>query len=452
MDDTFAPLPANTEPPGVVFWFRQDLRLHDQPALAHAAELAQRLGGWLLPVHVLDSGWQEQTPWGFVRCGAHRRAWTEMALQGLSQQLQAMGSTLLRGEGEPVQSLVRLVQALGGPWLVCEEIAAPEEQAQVQALRHQGVRVHTHWQSTLVAPEALPVPPEALPDQFTAFRQLLERHGVQPSAPRPAPARLPALPEAALLQRGRARLASPQVEASAAAACVDPRTSFPWHQAEFHGTEHAALAHLQRYCARGLPHRYKATRNGLDGTDDSSKWSPWLATGALSARTAWAAVAAFAQAHGANEGTEWLAFELLWRDHFRWLHHKHGRRLYRAQGLGAQPAPPHQPEAFARWCQGQTGNAFIDAGMRELAATGYLSNRMRQNVASHLIHELGCDWRAGAAWFEARLIDHDVYSNQGNWLYLSGRGTDPRPQRRFNTERQAQLYDPDGRYRQKWAA
>jgi deoxyribodipyrimidine photo-lyase len=86
-----------------------------------------------------------------------------------------------------------------------------------------------------------------------------------------------------------------------------------------------------------------------------------------------------------------------------------------------------------------------------LAATGYLSNRMRQNVASYLIHDLGCDWRAGAAWFEARLLDYDVYSNQGNWLYLSGGGTDPRGSRRFNPEKQARDHDPHGTYRQLWA-
>jgi deoxyribodipyrimidine photo-lyase len=88
--------------------------------------------------------------------------------------------------------------------------------------------------------------------------------------------------------------------------------------------------------------------------------------------------------------------------------------------------------------------------MRELAATGYLSNRLRQVVASYLIHELDCDWRAGAAWFESRLVDFDVYSNQGNWLYLAGRGADPRQGRRFNPDKQAATYDPDGRYRSLW--
>jgi deoxyribodipyrimidine photo-lyase len=75
---------------------------------------------------------------------------------------------------------------------------------------------------------------------------------------------------------------------------------------------------------------------------------------------------------------------------------------------------------------------------------------MRQNVASYLIHDLGCDWRAGAAWFESHLIDFDVYSNQGNWLYLSGHGTDPRGSRRFNPDKQAKDYDADRSYRDMW--
>jgi len=88
--------------------------------------------------------------------------------------------------------------------------------------------------------------------------------------------------------------------------------------------------------------------------------------------------------------------------------------------------------------------------MRELAATGYLSNRMRQNVASFWVHDLQGDWPAAAAWFESQLIDYDVYSNQGNWLYLAGRGTDPRGTRRFSPEKQAKDYDADGAYRRLW--
>lgn len=443
--------PAAAHRPGVIFWFRQDLRLHDQPALASAVALAERIGGWLLPVYVQDEQLHATTRWGFQRTGAHRLAWIDMAVQGLSDQLLQIGSRLVQLQGNPVQQLCDLVRALDGPWLVCEAIAAPQEEDQVQALRQHGVDVQTVWQSTLMAPESLPFAPQDVPDQFTTFRQSLERHGVRPTPPQPAPQALPGLPPEAALLRCR-HLLVPAARTTAAPQPPDLRASFPWHQSEFHGGEQAALAHLARYCARGLPHTYKATRNGLAGADFSSKWSPWLATGALSARRAWAAIAAFESEHGASEGTGWLLFELLWRDHFRWLHLKHGRRLYRAQGLRNAPPPPHDDKAFARWRLAQTGHPFIDAGLRELAATGYLSNRMRQNVASYLIHDLGCDWRAGAAWFEACLIDYDVYSNQGNWLYLSGHGTDPRPNRRFNPELQARNYDPDGVYQRLWSS
>ena len=177
-----------------------------------------------------------------------------------------------------------------------------------------------------------------------------------------------------------------------------------------------------------------------------------MASGALSPRTAYAALKRFEAAHGANDGSYWLWFELLWRDYFRILHLKHGQKLYRARGLSSQADPAHDPDALARWRAGKTGEPLIDAGMRELAATGYLSNRLRQNVASYLIHDLGCDWRAGAAWFEAQLIDYDVYSNQGNWLYIAGRGTDPRDGRRFNPQKQARDYDPQGHYRALWSS
>ena len=99
---------------------------------------------------------------------------------------------------------------------------------------------------------------------------------------------------------------------------------------------------------------------------------------------------------------------------------------------------------------GKTNNKFINAGMNELRLTGFLSNRMRQIVASYLINELSCDWRAGAAWFESKLIDYDVYSNQGNWAYISGCGTDPRGGRFFNIEKQQKTYDKNSIYQMLW--
>ena len=435
---------------GVVFWFRQDLRLHDPVALQQAIDICTQRSCWLLPVFVHDSAMQAQTAWGFVRTGPHRHVWQAMALQALDARLRSMGSRLLQISGSPAQVLSGLLQRLGNALLVCEDIAAPEEQAVIRSLRSRGLEVKTVWQSTLMAPEQLPFAPEQVPDHFTAFRQALERAGVRPASPLPVPGAWPALPPDALWDAVITPLPGPPAPPPLPEA--DERSSFPFERPAWHGDEAAALAHVARYCARGLPHLYKQTRNATHGTDFSTKWSAWLASGALSPRQAWAEVAAFEARHGASESSDWIRLELLWRDHFRWLHRKHGLRLYRAQGLSCLGTPTHDAAAFERWCQGQTGHPFIDAGMRELARTGFLSNRLRQNVASYLIHDLGCDWRAGAAWFESRLIDYDVYSNQGNWLYLSGRGTDPRGSRRFNPDKQARDYDPEGVYQKLWAS
>ena len=123
----------------------------------------------------------------------------------------------------------------------------------------------------------------------------------------------------------------------------------------------------------------------------------------------------------------------------------------RNHGAHASEKGVFAPNIFESWTQGQTQNSLVNAGMNELRATGTLSNRMRQIVASYLIYDLAQDWRAGAAWFEAQLLDYDVYSNQGNWLYIAGLGTDPRGGRQMNLEKQALERDPQGLYRKKWA-
>lgn len=449
---------------GVIYWLRNDLRLHDNPALLLAAQRAREQGGWLLPVYLHDPEQQLDTRWGFARMGSHRRTFLAQALDDLKPRLQALGSDLLELSGRPAERLPELMHRLGASCLVCEDIAAPEEQDAVQALRAAGLQVETVWQSSLIDPAALPFAPEAVLDTFTSFRQQLERAGALEALPKPAPAALPPLPAAAAATLAGAAGNSLEGEAPALGhwlaslvarpdtpdPAADPRSSFPYAEAACHGGEGAALAHLRQYCARGLPHSYKETRNGLAGLDYSSKFSPWLTTGALSPRQAMAAIRAFEAEHGANDGSYWLWFELLWRDHFRWLQCKHGRRLYGPRGLSDLPLPDHNARGFERWTQGCTGDALVDAGMRELSATGYLSNRLRQNCASYLVHDLGGDWRAGAAWFESQLLDYDVHSNQGNWLYIAGRGTDPRGGRRFNTHKQAQDYDRDGAYRRLW--
>lgn len=426
----------------LIYWFRSDLRLADNPAYLRACASATQV----VPVYCRLPNDHELTRWGFTRMGAQRQRFLTDTLRDLDTQLRARGSRLVECVGHPhevLPALARQVQATG---VVCENIAAPEEQAQVIALREAGLIVNTVWQSSLLKLDALPFGYTACPEVFTAFRNAVERAGVLPGQPLPAPATVPPLP-AGLLP------SAVVANGLAAQALPDARSSFPHHTPAFAGGETAALAHISQYFSTSRVSSYKATRNGLSGTGYSSKFSPWLATGALSVRTACAALQRYEQTHGADDGSYWLWFELLWRDYFRLMHLKHGAKFFRARGLRDDaPLPRHNARGFSHWCTGTTGEPLVDAGMRELNATGYLSNRLRQMVASYLIYDLNGDWRAGAAWFESQLLDYDVYSNHGNWLYIAGLGTDPRGGRRFNPEKQTRDHDPHGHYRALWAS
>ncbi len=436
-----------------IFWFRNDLRLHDQRALKQAIEHAQTHQQALLMIYVHESAQDETAAWGFRRMGAHRRRFVADTLQDLQNSLMTLGQRLMLLHGRVAEVLPDCARWVQADTVFCEDIAAPEEEAQVQALINAGLNVKTLWQSSLIEPDALPFAAEDMPQVFTEFRQRIESKGLKPLAPLPALTQLPAPPGEPTSAwasfpgwtEDAFKLLQAHTEDDA-----HTRSNFPYTQAQCRGGETSALAHLQSYLTPPWPDRYKQTRNGLQGQHTSSHWSPWLATGAVSARRIWAELQAYEQTHGSNDGTYWLWFELLWRDNFRMLHLQHGPQLYAARGLSNLPKPSHYPKDFQRWCQGQTGEPIVDAGMRELAATGFTSNRMRQIVASFLVHDLSCDWRAGAAWFESQLVDFDVSSNQGNWLYVSGRGTDPRVGRRFNPTKQAQDHDPQGRFQKAW--
>lgn len=150
--------------------------------------------------------------------------------------------------------------------------------------------------------------------------------------------------------------------------------------------------------------------------------------GCLSPREVYHEVKKYEAEYGANKSTYWMIFELLWRDYFRFMMKKHREKLFLKQGIKKQ-APSdqtHNAQALQQWINGETGQDFIDANMRELKLTGFMSNRGRQNVASYLCHDLHVDWRYGAAYFEEMLIDYDASSNWGNWAYVAGVGNDPR--------------------------
>lgn len=432
-----------------LYWFRSDLRLDDNPNLLAACDAATTL----LPVYVRVP--QEQVIWGFNRFGEHRQQFLRDTLADLKQKLTLLGSDLVElqspqdGSASRVERLVELAQHHEINTIYCEVIQAPEEMQEIAFLRAAGLTVHAQLDSNMIAIPDLPFTPNAMPDQFTQFRVKIEKAKQLFTGPVFAPTSMPPLPlnfdRPAWVNQKPAALATEHVVNQS-----HPHSSFPHLSSGFSGGETAALAHLQQYLERALPHSYKATRNQLHGLDYSSKLSPWLALGSISARRVMQQLKQFEADRGANEGSYWLWFELLWRDYFRVLHLKWGQQLYCASGLNQAERPVHNPRGFARWCSGTTGESIVDAGMQELKGSGYLSNRLRQVVASYLIYDLHSDWRAGAAWFESQLLDYDVYSNQGNWLYIAGKGTDPRGGRRFNPQKQAQDHDPNGSYRALW--
>ncbi len=443
----------------VIYWFRSDLRLQDNPAWTRACSL----GRPVLAVAFVPTLSSREAAWGIPELGASRKAWWAATAQALQGELKAQGVSLLIVHSDPLNVLPDLCSACGVDTIVCEDIAAPYEQAQLASLRAAGIKVHSVWQSTLFAAEDLPFTVADLPGVFTRFRNEVERAKVQVRTPLPAPLKVIGYEPSAecLLLVG-----GPLDWTDSSHLPVDPRSAFQWRPANVNGGSQIAdleqvvagtgggHAYLRRYMASDRIAHYKATRNGLTGMAYSSKWSPWLALGALSAPELMSALKEHEKNHGASDGSYWLWFELLWRDYFRWLHVQYGSSLYRQKGLLACPTSdrvPHNRRAFALWTEGRTGCELVDSGMRELACSGYLSNRMRQVVASFLIYELGCDWRAGAAWFESQLLDFDVYSNQGNWLYIAGYGTDPRGGRRFNVAKQTADHDPVGVYRTLWS-
>ena len=307
----------------LIYWFRNDLRLADNPAFTQACLNAD----YLLPVYVHDTKEQE-TVYGFERQGPHRKAFLRASLDDLKTRLQAQGSDLLEFSGKSAEVLLRLFKDSAADAIYCEQIEAPEEIEQVRILQEQGANVDEYWQSSMLDPQHFPFDLEKMPDVFTAFRREVERAQLKFAQPINAPKKIPSLPAA--LPQG---------------SILPSRAQSVAHPYLLGGASHAQ-AHLKQYLERRLADSYKETRNQLIGMDYSSKFSAWLSLGCISARDIAAQLNDYENSYGANDGTYWLWFELLWRDYFRFIHFKYGQKLYRASGLTGVPVKPSYAPSF----------------------------------------------------------------------------------------------------------
>lgn len=427
--------------PRILLWYRNDQRFHDHAPL-HQALLAQPL--YLIPLYCFDPRHFGQTTFGFPKTGAFRAQFLLESVADLRQGWRSRHSDLLIRTGKPEQVIPELVKTLGITEVYYYQEAAPEEKAVERslekALQPLRVKLKTFWGHTLYHPEDFPFEINQLPELFTSFRKQIEKEcSVQPALP--CPSEVPPLPVVDvgdLPQLAEFDLETPE---------FDDRAVL-----KFQGGETAAIARLEQYFwQQDHLKTYKDTRNGMKGADYSSKFSPWLSLGCLSPRYIYEQVQRYEMERVRNDSTYWLIFELLWRDYFRLITVKHGDRLFDAAGLQGISIPWKQDwQEFECWCVGETGFPLVDANMRELMKTGFMSNRGRQNVASFLTKNLGIDWRMGAEWFESLLIDYDVCSNWGNWNYTAGVGNDARGFRFFNIIKQSKDYDPQGEYVKHW--
>jgi deoxyribodipyrimidine photo-lyase len=404
-----------------IVWFRRDLRLADHPALAAAAR-----AGAVVPVYIWAP--DEEGDWP---PGGASRWWLQQSLAALDGDLRARGSRLVLRRGPSREALLAVAEETGAravAWSPLPEPGAVARDAQVErALRRHGLTVRQENAALLFAPSAIRGgEPYAT---FTPFwRACLA--APEPPPPLPAPRRLAAPPRWPRSERE-----------------LDIAPRHPWTEKlarvwtpgeeSAHRRLHGLLGKVPRY-AEDAPHPAR---------DGSSRLSPHLHHGEIGPRQIWHALR-----ERGDEGTAAFRRELGWREFAQ-------HTLLRQPVLPEQPCRPafrrfgwqSSDGAFERWRRGRTGYPLVDAGMRELWATGWLPNRVRMVVASFLVKHLLVPWQDGERWFWDTLVDADLASNALNWQWVAGTGIDSAPFFRiFNPVVQSQKFDPRGEYIRRW--
>ena len=420
-----------------LLWLRNDLRLHDHPGFA----LAQQRDEPLAVLYILPSHWQQADSKGINRLSPIKARFLRTCLIQLHRALYSENIRLTLTCGDPLEVL-RQIYSQTPFQLLTQAPQAPEESDWLAEIQQQ-IPTTLYESQTLFEPEQLAplLSVEKFPASFSGFRRQLEKKLKPEVCKATAPLSL--------------RLSdwTPSVPGN---------IQWPddWQlpaQPGFNrlGGEQPGLKWMKEYIwqRRAISH-YKATRNQLTGDDYSSQLSPWLAWGCLSVRTVWQQISDYEEEFGADEHSGWLKQELLWREFFHWSLRVHGSSFFRYEGIktdAVETSPPQFDESrWQAWCEARTGFPMIDAGQQELMQSGFVSNRLRQILASFFIHELQLDWRLGARWFEQHLIDFDVASNWGNWSYIAGSGHDPRNGRYFMLNKQLRQYDPQLSHIRLW--
>jgi deoxyribodipyrimidine photo-lyase len=425
-------------PASVIVWFRDDLRLGDHAPLTAAL----RCGLPVLFCYVLDD-----EP-GAGGLGAAKRWWLHASLASLERQIQTRGGALVFRRGDPAEQIADLARESAAVAVHChrsyEPIGRRREQALEARLRSGDVEITAHPGRLLFEPEAIATTAGAPFKVFTPFwRACL-------GAPDPPP-ELPVPDAAAFRQRGRparnvSSLRLTDLELLPRGPDWSDGLAATWRPGELRARER-----LERFVAASVA-RYPQTRDRPD-VDGTSRLSPHLGFGEISARAVWHRVRAQTAADAtAVRGADAFLRELLWREfssHLLWHFPSISDRSFR-EVFDVFPWNDDRAGVEA-WQRGATGFPIVDAGMRELWHTGWMHNRVRMVVASFLVKDLLIRWQSGAEWFADTLVDADPASNAVNWQWVAGSGVDAAPYFRvFNPVLQGKKFDPDGDYVRRW--
>ncbi len=417
-----------------IMWFRNDLRLSDNPAL-HAAATS---GVPVIPVFILD----DETP-GAWRPGGASRWWLDGSLAALHKSLTGLGTRLILARGPTRDVLARLVSETGATTVHCSRAYEPWAialEAQLKAdLDAVGVALKRYRGAILFEPESLRTQQGAPFQVYTPFaRAALDLHdtgGILP--PPPALAKPRRWPNSDTLSDWALKPSKPDWAGG---------LRNTWKPGE-----EAARQRLDAFLSEDIA-RYHDDRNRPD-IDTTSRLSPHLHHGEISVRQCWQSARAMADRDPARaRGPDVFLKELLWREfsYHTLVHNPSLPDLPCREAFARFPWAP-ESDALAHWQRGRTGYPIVDAGMRQLWTTGWMHNRVRMIVASFLVKHLLQPWQAGEAWFWDTLVDADLAANAASWQWVTGSGIDAAPYFRiFNPIKQGETFDPEGDYVRTW--
>ena len=425
----------------ILVWFRNDLRINDNEVLTEAVNKADVI----VPVYCFDPFYYRTTSFGTLKTGSFRARFINESVAGLRESLQQLGGNLIVRVGNPAVIIPELAQQYQVSEVYHHREVAFEEthiSSKVEAaLWKLKLNLKHFIGHTLHNKEDLPFPIKDIPDAFTTFRKKVERDSqVRRCAISPEKITTPEITDAG------------EIPTLAELGLTEP---FDDERAvmRFTGGETEALKKLHEFF--GTENQNKTAKPSYNlGADFANTMSVWLSMGCISPRQIYWEVQQYEKANGSNTVTHAIVLELLWRDYYRFMFKKYGNQFFQKAGFKGQvpPEAENQDELLEKWKTGQTGAPFIDAIMREINATGYTSNRGRQNAASFLVKDLQVDWTRGAAYFEEKLIDYSPATNWGNWASIAGVGNDPKENRSINVIKQAGEADPKGQYVKLWVS